>query len=367
MTIWHRISISCYLLTKNTKTMREELRKPPKEITSYEYLYLATIKKLNNGEYLAPEHRASDIKGCMRFQELTPGNDYRTLQDIAYSNDRYRQMWQVLDHCFIIPPIQPPRWFRSEENEINIVYVRLTTEKYTCKTYDSAMFYALGITAKSPMIPIITYSKATPEAFDGKAIKTHHMDERLKFKDVCPKSLTMERLKEQSTLSDQDLEDLANSKITFGLTKDNIAHIESSLAAKDWDATYAHYFWVQMGKDCNWEPLTLALYYFRYLKLKREIEGDDIRLTAMIIQKKPNATMQITPEFLLSMGFKELVEKQTFSKGHIGLDFVQGSWKVSYMKKGQNYIPKNAYVSEIIQYEYELLKIMYNNPIEDSK
>lgn len=139
--------------------------------------------------------------------------------------------------------------------------------------------------------------------------------------------------RDKSTLSDQDLESLANSKVTFGLTKDNIAHIESSLAAKDYDATYAHHFWVQMGKDCNWEPLTLALYYFR-CRDKEEL---------------------LTEEYFILKGFKWSEEHQALGLNEISVERMNNnarSWKVSYtLHYGDSAQRSTLYVKYVFEME----------------
>lgn len=149
--------------------MREELQNSPQESNCYEFMYLTTIKKLNSGAYLAPEHRLADLKACVRFQELTyPPYDSPTPQQIAYSNDRYRlmhEMYQKHPH-----PIQPPRWYRSPENELEGVYWTKCIDKYTCETHDNHLLALLGITLKSKVGRVIHLSSTdNPEVFGDKA------------------------------------------------------------------------------------------------------------------------------------------------------------------------------------------------------
>ncbi|AZA91145.1 Uncharacterised protein [Chryseobacterium nakagawai] len=66
-------------------------------------------------------------------------------------------------------------------------------------------------------------------------------------------------------------------KITFGIQPKQIERIEEVI--KYWDNTrteedkevlkdgwilYDRNIWIDLGKEFGWEPLTLALYYFKY-------------------------------------------------------------------------------------------------------
>lgn len=69
----------------------------------------------------------------------------------------------------------------------------------------------------------------------------------------------------------------ANVKITFGLQKHHIEHIEAEI--KRWEempllhegedygrCKYIKYLWEKLGKELGWCPFTLALYYFEHLE-----------------------------------------------------------------------------------------------------
>lgn len=313
MTIWRRLSISCYLLTKNTKTMREELLPHPQDTHSWFTAW--RLYTAPNGCYAA--------KRNIRF-EFRPS----TPQQIAYSNDRYRLMHEMYQKH--PSPKQSLRWHRSPEGETGVMVVH-EIGPWAMMTYDNETFASLGLCVNASqedvvvendqrklislswlqekgfyevpemmglaakdfrkgLVSVLAYANDARFSIRGMSKSGKMLNQTwhvIKYQDEvesfyirymgedmdsvpyvdgedCPKNRILIPVNTASALSDQDLEDLANSKITFGLTKDNITHIESSLSAKDYDATYAHSFWVQMGKDCNWEPLTLALYYFRY-------------------------------------------------------------------------------------------------------
>lgn len=68
------------------------------------------------------------------------------------------------------------------------------------------------------------------------------------------------------------------AKAIFGLTPKNIELINNkikeyeAMGIKDSDgkiatgwAIYSHYFWQEVAQELSWEPLTLALWYFRDL------------------------------------------------------------------------------------------------------
>lgn len=68
---------------------------------------------------------------------------------------------------------------------------------------------------------------------------------------------------------------LTKMKITFGLQKKHIEHIEAEFQRwKDmpsenrhkYDPKYKLYVWEKLGKELGWCPFTLALYYFQYLE-----------------------------------------------------------------------------------------------------
>jgi hypothetical protein len=67
-------------------------------------------------------------------------------------------------------------------------------------------------------------------------------------------------------------EETTNAKITFGLQAHHIAYIEAEIQRwTDMDGgtanpKYIRCVWERIGRELNWCPLTLALYYFRHLE-----------------------------------------------------------------------------------------------------
>lgn len=61
---------------------------------------------------------------------------------------------------------------------------------------------------------------------------------------------------------------MSNEKMTFGLTPEKIETIERIIRAWNKDSPikmeYTHAVWVEIGTEIGWEPLTVALHYFRY-------------------------------------------------------------------------------------------------------
>ncbi len=59
-----------------------------------------------------------------------------------------------------------------------------------------------------------------------------------------------------------------NTKVTFGFSQKNLEVILAHLSIFE-DAKYSNRVWEDIGKEINWDPLTAALWYFRF-HLKQE-------------------------------------------------------------------------------------------------
>lgn len=60
------------------------------------------------------------------------------------------------------------------------------------------------------------------------------------------------------------------SKIKLELDRWNSQIEEDDCLEYNW-VLYEHWFWVKIASEVYWDPLTLSLYYFKYLSKKKVV------------------------------------------------------------------------------------------------